>query len=389
MGVGAQYCFAQDETSLMKSQQLVDVRKNEVSRGAGQANPKNEGQFEKNNIDCLRLILASVVALFHFYALTGNSAFAVFGGLSADFAVKAFFVISGMLVYRSYLRSSSLRSYFEKRARRIYPGYLAVVLICAFSLFALSTASFSQYFGISFWRYLAANAVFLSHFDGSLPGVFQSHIETAVDGVFWTLKIEVIFYLCVPVMHVVLKKIGQAKGLASLFVLSCLWRLFFNYLAAKQPDYLPKGDFCHKMAIQYPGQMLYFVAGMFILLYFDRLKSLFPQMAILAVAAFLFDYFVAKGRIDCVWISALVLVVCFGRYLGNFSKYGDFSYGVYIVHWPILQVLIAIGLDKRSPLLFFVVAALMIAIAAMLLWHLVEKRWLARTSHYRQASTTG
>lgn len=389
MGVSAQYRFAQDETSHMRSQQRVDVRRNQDSRGAGQANPKSDGQFEKNNIDCLRLVLASVVALFHVYALTGNPAFAVFGSLSADFAVKAFFVISGMLVYRSYLRSSSLRSYFEKRARRIYPGYLAVVLICAFSLFALSTASFRQYFGIAFWKYLAANAVFLSHFDGSLPGVFQSHIETAVDGVFWTLKIEVIFYLCVPVMQFVLKKVGQAKGLASLFVFSCTWRLLFNYLAAKQPDYLPKGDFCHKLAIQFPGQMLYFVAGMFILLYFDRLKSLFPQMSILAVAAFFFDHFVTKGRIDCIWISALVLVVCFGRYLGNFSKYGDFSYGVYIVHWPILQVLIAIGLGKQSPLLFFIVAAFMIAIAAVLLWHLVEKRWLARSSHYRQASITG
>jgi peptidoglycan/LPS O-acetylase OafA/YrhL len=366
----------------MKSQQLMDARRNEYTRGAHQTNSKGDSvQFDKNNIDCLRVILASMVALFHMHALTGNAAFSFFGGLSADFAVKAFFVISGMLVYRSYLRSSSLRSYLEKRARRIYPGYLAVVLICAFGLFALSTASFSQYFGTAFWKYLAANAVFLSHFDGSLPGVFQSHIETAVDGVFWTLKIEVIFYLCVPVMHFVLKKMGQVKGLVSLFTLSCIWRLLFNYVAARQSN-----DLYHKLAIQYPGQMLYFVAGMSILLYFDRLRPLLPWISILAAATFAFDHFVAKGRIDCVWISSVVLVFCFWRYLGNFSKYGDFSYGVYIVHWPILQVLITFGLDKRSPALFFTTAALAIALAAVLLWHLVEKRWLSRSSHYRQVT---
>ena len=372
----------------MRSQQLMEARENKYPRGMGKTKANNDAsQFEQNNIDCLRLILASMVALFHVHALTGNPSFSVFGRLSADFAVKAFFVISGMLVYRSYLRSSSLRSYLEKRTRRIYPGYIAVVLICALGLFAFSTDSFSQYFGIAFWKYLAANAVFLSHFDGSLPGVFQSHIETAVDGVFWTLKIEVIFYLCVPVMSFVLKKIGQIKGLVFLFALSCLWRLAFDYLGSTQPH--PKGDLYHKLAIQYPGQMLYFVAGMFIFLYFDRLRFLIPWISILTAAAFVFDHFVTKGRIDCIWISSFVLVSCFWRYLGNFSKYGDFSYGVYIVHWPILQVLITAGLDKVSPVLFLLASLSAIAIAAVLLWHLVESRWLARSSHYRQTSTNG
>lgn len=344
-------------------------------------------QFEKNNIDCLRLILASIVALAHTYFLTGVSAFSFFRNLSADFAVKGFFVISGMLVYRSYLRSSSLRSYFEKRVRRIYPAYLTVVLICAFGLFALSTASFSQYFGAGFWKYLGVNLVFLTYLHPSLPGVFQSHVETAVDGVFWTLKIEVMFYVCVPPMHFVIKKAGQLRGLAVLFSLSCIWRLIFNYLAAMHPQDQQGVNLYHKLAIQLPGQLLYFIAGMFILLYFDKLKTLLPWISVVMIAGFVFDHFIGKGLIDCLWISSFVLVFCFWRYLGNFAKYGDFSYGVYIVHWPILQVLITFGLTKHSPVLFLAVAWLAIAIAAMLLWHLVESRWLARSSHYRQGSS--
>jgi peptidoglycan/LPS O-acetylase OafA/YrhL len=340
-------------------------------------------QFDKNNIDCLRLILASMVALFHIGALTGIGVLSMLGKSSADFAVKGFFVISGMLVYRSYLRSSSLRSYIEKRARRIYPGYLTVVLICAFGLYFLSTASFSQYFGWAFWKYLAVNSVFLTHLCPSLPGVFQSHIETAVDGVFWTLKIEVLFYLCVPVICFVLKRIGQVKGLAIFFVLSGLWRLLFDYLGARQTQYYPKGHFYHELAVQFPGQLLYFVAGIFILLYFDKLTSLMPWIFALTIAAFLFDHFISKGAIDCVWISAFVLVSCFWRHLGNFAKYGDFSYGVYIVHWPILQIMISFGLDKLHPALFLAIALSAIFITAALLWHLVESKWLARGSHYR------
>lgn len=344
-------------------------------------------QFEKNNIDFLRLILASVVALFHTYVLTGIPSFQIFQkDFSADFAVKGFFVISGMLVYRSYLRSSSLRSYFEKRARRIYPGYITVVLVCAFGLFALSTASLRQYFGFGFWKYLAINSVFLTHFCPSLPGVFQSHIETAVDGVFWTLKIEVLFYLMVPLIYFIVKKAGQLKGLGVLFVLSCLWRLFFEQLAAARVSNPSSSYLDQKLAIQLPGQLLYFIAGILILLYFEKLRSLLPWMSLLTITAYLFDHFIAKGAIDCLWIAPFVLVFCYWRYLGNFSRYGDFSYGVYIVHWPILQILISFGLNKRSPAIFLTVTLLSIALAAALLWHLVESRWLARSSHYRQVS---
>src|SRR5438067_229868 len=77
-------------------------------------------QFSKNNLDCLRLILASTVFLFHINALTNLPAFSFLGRFcNPHFAVRSFFVISGLLIYRSYTRSTSAASYFEKRARRI------------------------------------------------------------------------------------------------------------------------------------------------------------------------------------------------------------------------------------------------------------------------------
>ena len=156
--------------------------------------------FSRNNLDFLRLFFALTVVFYHISALTHIPAFADFGKyLSGAYAVKSFFVISGMLIYRSHLKSSSLASYLEKRVRRIYPAYFTVVALAAVALLPLSTLPASQYFGLGFWKYVAANLVFLKP-SGTLPGVFTSNSLQAVNGALWTLRVEVTFYLFVPVM---------------------------------------------------------------------------------------------------------------------------------------------------------------------------------------------
>jgi peptidoglycan/LPS O-acetylase OafA/YrhL len=348
--------------------------------------------FNRNNLDCLRLILASIVALYHVEALTGLPAFAAFGVyFSPHFAVRAFFVISGLLIYRSYTRSSSPRSYFEKRLRRIYPAYCTVILLAALSLWTLSTLPLAQYFGAGFWKYLGANLVFLNFLAPSLPGVFQTNALPAVDGALWTLKIEVLFYLIVPAIHWLCGKFGTKKTIGVIFFLSCLWKYGFAYLAA---HYAAHGvfsldssrNFYAQLEVQFPAQMVYFCAGILVLLYFDKLTIHFGTISLATACLFLIDHFFTGEILDVFWISGIVIVFGFWRYFGHFAKHGDFSYGVYIVHWPIIQVLIALGLTSLHPALFLLIALASIALAAFLSWHLVEERFLSAGSHYRQAT---
>ena len=82
-------------------------------------------------------------------------------------------------------------------------------------------------------------------------------------------------------------------------------------------------------------------------------------------------------------LAALVVYAAVGmRYLGNFGRFGDFSYGIYIVHFPLLQLLVSVGLFRASPWLGLAVATAGVLALAALSWHLVEKPFLRKSSHY-------
>jgi peptidoglycan/LPS O-acetylase OafA/YrhL len=351
---------------------------------------KQRGDFNRNNLDCLRLILASIVCLYHAYVLSDIRAFAGYNKfLSAPFAVKAFFVISGLLIYRSYTKSSSVRSYFEKRARRIYPAYFTVVVIAAFALLPLSTLSPAHYFRLGFLKYLCANLLFLNFLAPTLPGVFTANSMPAVNGALWTLKIEVAFYLFVPVLHWLCGRFGTKKVMVSTFALSCAWKFGFALLARMGggPHLFTldsSRNVYAQLDVQFPAQLAYFVAGTLLMLYFDKLKSYFGLISCITAALYLVDHWFTGGLLDVFWISGVVFVIGFWRYFGNFAKFGDFSYGVYIVHFPIIQTMIALGMTRLHPAIFLLSSLFLVFLAAFLMWHLVEKRFLKSSSHYRQ-----
>src|SRR5258706_30242 len=124
-----------------------------------------------NNFDLLRLVFASAVFFWHLHVLSRAPSLETFSTMfSADIAVKGFFVISGYLVMMSYENSSSIREYAEKRFRRIYPAYAAVVLACAMAGAFFSALPLADYVGGDLARYLAANLLFLNFLAPSLPG---------------------------------------------------------------------------------------------------------------------------------------------------------------------------------------------------------------------------
>ncbi|MBI1774828.1 MAG: acyltransferase [Proteobacteria bacterium] len=339
----------------------------------------------RNNLDLLRLVFAITVFLVHGYVLSGKPELSLLGTvLSTDIAVKSFFVVSGLLIFRSYERSSGLFSYAAKRARRIYPAYVASVLFFAAVLYAVSEASPGAYFSVAWLNYAAWNLVFLNFLDPRLPGVFVHNAWQEVNGALWTLKVEVMFYAAVPLIIFIFRRIGVLVSIVFLYISSVAYAYGMLLLSGQYGSPL-----LATLAHQLPGQISYFVSGAFIYYYFDMLKNIMPQAAMAAMVLLIVDSVSGIHVFEPFALAILISTAAFYVYLGNFGKYGDFSFGVYIIHFPILQALVQLGLFDYSPYGALALAAGLVGGGAFLLWRLVEEPFLARASHYIAATEPG
>lgn len=353
----------------------INLTGNVLSARGALANPR----LRENNFDLLRFTFAFVVFLVHAHALSGIESLSILSlYLSSEIAVKSFFVVSGFLIFMSYENSRDFRSYFIKRVRRIYPAYLFIILFCAVAASLLSTYAPGDYFSSQLMKYLAANLVFLNFLHPNLPGVFEGNLLQAVNGALWTLKIEVAFYLFVPLAVLAFRKFGRLSVMMALYVCSMIYAMTMEGMAAKTGQ-----GFYFELQRQLPGQLVFFIAGAASYYYLESLVKYVKWLVPMAVAAFVLQSWLPWGVIQPVALAVLVIsFACVFPVLGNFDKYGDFSYGIYIVHFPILQLMIAQGFFRESPWTGLLFAAVLVMVAAFMLWHLVEKPFLRKSSHY-------
>jgi peptidoglycan/LPS O-acetylase OafA/YrhL len=337
--------------------------------------------FIKNNFDFLRLLFATIVCVVHAQQLSAVSDLTVITSfLSSTVAVKAFFVVSGYLIFMSYERSSSVWSYIQKRVRRIYPAYFTIVVACAIGLVTITNLTVSDYFSSAWIKYILANLTFLNFLKSDLPGVFEGNALQAVNGALWTLKIEVLFYLSVPVFAFVFRKYGHVRCMTFFYLLSFMYVAICNELAVRtgHPIY-------EEFARQLPGQLCYFLSGALYYFYASKLKPYLLHLALASIAVLALNSKLSLLVLEPFALATLVVFAATYKYMGNFGKYGDFSYGVYILHFPIIQILIQFGIYKDAPWLFLSVVLLLTIAGAIAMWHLVEKQFLSRTSHYVSA----
>ena len=322
-----------------------------------------------NNFDILRLGLAWMVVFYHAAILSAARQLAwIIPLIDGTVAVQGFFTISGCLIAMSFDQDGNFKRYLRRRAERILPAYYAstvFVIVLAGFLTQLHPLQFLA--SPETWKYLAANFVFLSHLHPALPGLFKQNPVMAVNGALWTIKLEVMFYLFIPVFFWLCKRLGRLPVTGALFVASLVYHEIVTRMGL--PEY----------AKQLPGQLCFFMVGTAVYFYFPFFKKHRKWMwgvAIVGIALYLgthFFVFRAVGVALTTMNIGLLLPVFKGP-----TAYGDFSYGTYVLHYPLIQALVVLGVFASSPGLGMAVCIVAVVILSTLSWNFVEKKFLRR-----------
>src|SRR4051812_20340496 len=93
----------------------------------------------RNSLNFIRLVLAASVIVSHSWVIGNIGPEPEAGGEHlGSWAVIGFFAVSGYLISRSRVNSSSIRSFYVARLLRIYPGFIVCLLAVAFVFAPLS-----------------------------------------------------------------------------------------------------------------------------------------------------------------------------------------------------------------------------------------------------------
>ncbi len=333
----------------------------------------------QNNYDLLRVFAALCITLTHSYNLIAKDNYEplmIISKNSIDFSfvgLSIFFSISGYLIAKSAITSSSFKNYLWKRLLRIQPMLIVVCVISVFIIGPIFTSlSIFDYFkNFTTYTYFR-NIMPIFGIQFILPNVFLNNVrEAGVNGSMWTLVLEERLYIILGFLFL----FKQKRNL--LFIYSVL---SFNIL------FFVHNTFFKNNFIEYlnGGHIFYAIvflnASVFYLLSFDFNKYSNNWQLYLAIilALAVSVFFPFKISLQVILVPFLIILFAHLKCVTNKAGvYGDFTYGIYIFSFPVQQILITSNKYNNSPLgLFFTTLSIVIPIA-FLCWHLIEKRILA------------
>lgn len=336
-------------------------------------NPGARVQERDNLITPVRLALALTVAVWHAFAIAAPDAgfYTEPGikGLSPSYlAVNGFFILSGFLIAKSAASGDWVR-YAVSRLLRLYPALIA--LMAAGTLFAilLHLGRPDMPSGPGSWQYPLRSLLFANAANG-FPGLFAENPRGEFALSLWTLRYEAAAYLALPVAVV----LGLVKTPLRAWGLWAALAVLFGALTPHPdaPDLLYEGA---RLGSAFVLGAAIFTSRAW-LGWLLRVETL---VIALGAAGLLYSTYLFEDAADLILAWAL-FNLCLRPATGlaaPLARAPDWSYGLYIWHWPVYQTLKMAFPGAGPGLLLTLGLAVSLALAAAS-WTFVEKPALAR-----------
>lgn len=343
--------------------------------------------FRVAGLDGIRALAVTTVIVFHL--LPGT----LVGGY---LGVDVFFVVSGFLITTLLLREHattgrvSLRGFWARRARRLLPALVLLLLVCCTAALAiggdvlvglglqvLGAATFS-----SNWLFIAAGS---SYFDETVPEVFRN---------LWSLAVEEQFYLVWPLLLVAV--LLRMPRWAKLLVIAGIAAASAGWMALAyspvDPTRVYYGTDTHAFGLAIGAFLAVLTIGR--PLAGRAARWTLAPVGFLAVAALLALAVLMPGELAETYRGGLAIVAVLSALaiaallvpgspvarvldLAPIRWVGVRSYGLYLWHWPVLVLLgSALPTWPREGFAAWGLAALALAltvIAAALSYRFVEQ----------------
>ena len=271
--------------------------------------------------------------------------------------VPLFFVLSGYLLggqlKQRELTGANLRHFWRRRFLRIYP---AVWLQLA--ILALASCWLPSLFPAASVPELIRNALLWVN--------MPPWMTRPINGMWWTLPIELSFYIALPLLILLQRKIGWVATTITCVALAIIWR--YGAIEALQADHyaqhLPILDML-------PGSISSFGAGFAIsFLNLRWSKQQWRATCIVAMGVYLaLEYWLLSYK-EVYWSGHWLLIIwppliglttaalvycaihpqCRGIILGSrpLVWLGEISFGIYLWHFPAQQAFLSIAPDYWS-----------------------------------------
>lgn len=295
-----------------------------------------------NSFTLLRYFLAVNVFIGHYNVISGDSIFRLTSGFVN---IGAFFCFSGFFSLITYKEGTKFLPYLKKRAKRLIPPYATIVILSTFCLGFISSLDICEYFkSVDTYKYLICNLLYMNFLAPDLPGVFDGNLTNAVNGSLWYMKVEWLLTLSVPIVIWIKNKfnISLRKLILLIIMISVLWRLYFliqinnNYITYENGNRILK---------QFPGELIYFYTGMLIYMHYKWLKQhpvlVIGACIILDIIAFYIPFSDAMIAPTATCLS-MVSIAIFCKFGEKITRKINFSYGLYLIHYPIIQTTISL-----------------------------------------------
>jgi peptidoglycan/LPS O-acetylase OafA/YrhL len=326
-------------------------------------------------IDALRGVAVLLVVLYHAYPRLLPGGF---------IGVDVFFVISGFVISRTYLRplinrEITLRDFYVARLRRLTPAVLVICAVSALAVFSFALPDRT----IAFAWSLLAQLVYVQNFVFWVEGDYFSGALTKPLLHTWSLAIEEQFYIFWAVLILGFRRFPKLV----------LWTVVVLVAGSLMLGFLLEGRSPKTVFFLLPFRIWEFAVGILVyLLVADRSMgplssgvyrfSTAASLAVILVAGAFFnedDAFPGIQSFLACGATALTLLLIVGRPgpMGVLSapslRYvGKISYSLYLWHWP---PLVFYYLNKGMPPAPAIASLLVLlsVLGAVLSFHFIEQ----------------